>query len=117
MLKEQLQELQIKLFSMQDVKPKEQPNPQIAIMLQKLTDSDRSLRMTLERLQGEHIRATQLQISVHEKEQQALTCLEVADRVCAHLARIQQEDKIHQLDKFDRAEFERNCAIIMRLRQ
>lgn len=103
-------------MSVPEAKPKDQPNGQIANLLQKLTDSDRSLRMTLERLQGEHIRATQLQIQVQEKEAQIVASLDVADRVCKHLAQIQEQDKVHQLNKFDKAEFEYNLAIISKLR-
>ena len=89
----------------------------IQSLYKKLSDSDKHLRMTLDRLQQESFKNNQLIVTLQEKEAQLLSCLEVGDRVCRHLAVIQQEDDVWKLQRFDREQFERNWSVIKHLRQ
>ena len=53
---------------------------------------------------------------LQQKELQIVSCLEVADRACQHLLKIQQEDKLFKLDRFANEEFEANLAVIRHIR-
>jgi|688.fasta_scaffold2863227_1 hypothetical protein len=69
----------------------------IQSLYKKLSESDKHLRMTLDRLQQESIRNNQLIVALQEKEAQLISCLEVGDRACKHLAVIQQENDVWKL--------------------
>ena len=53
---------------------------------------------------------------LQQKELQIVSCLEVADRACQHLLKIQQEDKLFKLERFANEEFEANLAVIRHIR-
>ena len=45
-----------------------------------------------------------------------VACLEVAERTTEHLSKIQQEDEIWKLGKFDLEEFKRNLSVLIAIR-
>ena len=82
----------------------------------KLAESDKHLKMTLDRLHQEHQRTQALVIALKQKEAQVVACLEVAERTTEHLSKIQQEDEIWKLGKFDLEEFKKNLAVLIAIR-
>ena len=82
----------------------------------KVRETDRHLRLTLDRLTEEHMKCQKLSALVQTKETQVVTILEIADRVCSHLAKIQQEDKLFKLDRFAHEEFDANLSVIRHIR-
>lgn len=116
MLKEKVQELQIEISRLSQKEKFNQSVQIIENLREKMTQTDKHLRMTLDRLTEEHMKCQKLEQLCMIKEKQVVSTLEVADRVSKHLLKIQQEDKLFKLDKFQNEEFEANLSVLRHIR-
>ena len=112
MLKERVLEMQVEI---QKLKHAEEASSSIKLIMtlqDKVAESDKHLRMTLDRLTDQHQKCQKLEALLQTKDNQVISCLEIAERVSKHLARMQQEDKLWKLDKFNHEEFESNMTVL-----
>ena len=88
MLKEKVQELQIEVSRLRNSDKANASINLIEALQHKVAESDKHLRMTLDRLTDEHMKCQRLESILQKKEDQVVSSLEVAERVCTHLLNI-----------------------------
>ena len=112
MLKERIQELQVDNARLRQGE-KANANLQLIQSLQvKIGQTDKHLRLTLDRLTEEHIKSQKLHALLQTKENQVVSCLEIAERSSQHLLKVQQENNLFKLDRFANEEFEANLSVL-----